>query len=173
VEAPREPIGTPKDPFEAGRSAGKKEGAARTIAQTFCLVVGIGLIAAGVLGFFFGGSGFGAGTNVQGEEFIVFEVNGWHNIVHIATGAVLLLLAPKAKVAATGALVFGLVYVVVAVWGFIDGNDVANLIPVNTADNWLHVAIALASLLAAGASGAFAALSSRDAKNAGRPPRAA
>lgn len=153
-----------RDGFEAGRRAGQKEGAARTIAQAFCLVAGAGLIAAGVLGFFFGGSNFSTGTNVGGEEFIVFEVNAWHNVVHIATGALLVLLAPKARIAALGALIFGLAYVGVAVWGFIDGNDVANLIPVNTADNWLHVAIAIASLLAAATSGAFAASSAREGR---------
>jgi len=128
--------------FERGREAGLKEGAGRTIAQAFCLVAGLGLIGAGVLGFFFGGSGFDAGNGVQGEDFIVFEVNGWHNIVHIATGGLLLSLAPKARAAATGAAAFGIVYAGVAVWGFIEGNDVANLIPVDPADNWLHVALA-------------------------------
>ena len=161
MEASRDPS------FQAGRRAGRKEGAARTIAQTFCLVAGVGLVAAGVLGFFFGGSDFGTGNSVQGEEFIVFEVNGWHNVVHIATGALLLLLAPTARVAATGALVFGLVYAGVTVWGFIEETDLANLVSINTADNWLHAAIAIASLLAAAASGAFAASSKRDARGAG------
>ncbi len=162
MEASRDPS------FQAGRRAGRKEGAARTIAQTFCLVAGAGLIAAGVLGFFFGGSDFATGNSVQGEEFIVFEVNGWHNIVHIASGALLLLLAPKARVAAIGALIFGLVYAGVTVWGFIEENDVANLIPINTADNWLHAAIAIAAILAAALSGAFAASSARDARHQGR-----
>jgi len=154
--------------FQRGRRAGLKEGAGRTIAQTFCLVGGLALIGAGVLGFFFGGAEFNTGTRIQGQEFIVFEVNGWHNVVHIATGAFLVLVAPKAKSAATGAAVFGIAYVGVVVWGFIDGNAVANLIPVNTADNWLHVALALSALLAAGLSGAFGASAKRD-RSAGPP----
>ena len=144
---------------EAARSAGARAGAARTLAQTFCLVAGLGLIAAGILGFFFGGSNFAAIDPPRGEEFIVFEVNGWHNIVHIATGAFLVLMSPKARLAAIGALTFGVVYVVVVIWGFIDGNDIAEIVALNTADNWLHVALAIAGIavgLMAGALGASA-----------------
>jgi hypothetical protein len=40
------------------------------------------------------------------------------------------------------ALGFGAVYLLVTIWGFIDGNDVLGLIPVDAADNALHLAIA-------------------------------
>jgi len=153
--AARQPAG------QTQRSGAAKEGAARTLAQTTCLLLGGVLIAVGVLGFIFGGTGFNAGTGVDGEEFIIFEVNGWHNIVHLATGAFLLLMAPKAKAAVTGLLVFGVVYAVVTVWGFIDGNDVLNLVPVNTADNVLHLALTAAALVVAISAGGLA-------KSAGR-----
>ncbi len=138
---------------ERARKAGMKEGAGRTLAQTSCLVGGLALVAFGILGFFFGGSGFGLGDNVEGQNFIVFEVNGWHNIVHIATGALLLLTAPTPRLAVTGLLIFGLLYAGMTVWGFIERNDVVNLIPVNTADNWLHLALAGLALLIAVLSG--------------------
>jgi len=110
-------------------------------------VTGLVLIAVGVLGFFFGGSGFSVGPAVSGQPFIIFEVNGWHNIVHLASGALLLLVAAKPATAITGALVFGVVYVVVTLWGFIDGNDILSIVPVNTADNFLHLALAVVALL--------------------------
>lgn len=72
---------------------GAKEGAGRALAQAFCLVTGLVLIAVGVLGFFFGGGDFTSGSGVSGAPFIVFEVNGWHNIVRLASGAFLLLMA--------------------------------------------------------------------------------
>ncbi len=147
---------SPRSEFEAGRQAGRREGAARTLAQTACLAIGLVLIAAGVLGFFFGGSGFQTGGSVQGKEFLSLEVNGWHNVVH-ATGALLLLAAPKAKLAGTMLLLFGIVYAAVTVWGFVDGDTVANLIPVNLPDNILHALLAAASIfvdLTAGALGA-------------------
>ncbi len=129
------------------RRQGAKEGAGRTLAQGFCLVSGLVLIAVGVLGFFFGGGDFTTGPGVNGEPFIVFEVNGWHNIVHLASGAFLLLMAAKPATAITGALAFGVIYVVVTVWGFVDGNDIATIVPINAPDNFLHLALAVVAIL--------------------------
>ncbi len=141
------------------RKAARAEGAARTLAQMACIGGGLLLIAAGILGFFFGGSEFNTGSNITGQEFLGFEVNGWHNVVHIATGAFLLLMSPKAKSAVTGLVIFGVAYVVVTIWGFVDGNDVIQLITINTADNILHAFLAGAALLVAALSGGFAAAS--------------
>ena len=137
--------------------AGAKEGAARTLAQTGALVIGATLIGAGILGFFFGDDNFSTGAGVQGKEFLGFEVNGWHNVVHIATGALLVLMAPKAKSAVTGLLIFAAAYAVVTVLGFIDGDTVVNFIPVNFADNVLHAVLTVAALLAALAAGGLGA----------------
>jgi hypothetical protein len=73
-------------------------------------------------------------------------VNGWHNVVHIASGLVGLALARTH--AREFALGFGVVYAVVAVWGFIvgDGGSILSIIPVNTEDNVLHAVLAVAGL---------------------------
>ncbi len=134
---------------EDAHAAGVREGAGRTLAQTTCLALGAVLVAAGVLGFFFGGSNFDTGGAVRGEEFIVFEVNGWHNIVHIATGLALLLAAVARGTAKAVALTFAVVYIAVTIIGFLDGDDVLGVIPVNAADNFLHAAIAAVGLVAA------------------------
>jgi hypothetical protein len=155
MEASREII-------ERARRVGRREGAARTIAQSFCLLIGAGLIAVGVLGFVFGGSGFEAGGDVQGDDFIIFEVNGWHNVVHIATGAFLVLMSIRAAAAAIGALIFGLVYAVVAVWGFADGNDVIDLVATDAADNWLHVGLAAFGVLVGLLAGALGVSARRE-----------
>jgi len=65
-----------RDIIERARRVGRREGTARTIAQSFCLLIGAGLIAGGVLGFVFGGTGFDTGADVQGDDFLLFEVNG-------------------------------------------------------------------------------------------------
>lgn len=118
-------------------------------AEWYCLLAGVALLVAGIWGFFLGDLNFNSGTSVEGPEvWGLFEINGWHTIVHVASGVVLLAAAVKLKAARFTALAFGLVYAVVAVWGFIDGNDVANLIPVNTADNILHAGLAGAGLVA-------------------------
>ncbi len=137
----------------SARREGAKEGAGRTLAQGFCLLTGLVLIAVGVLGFFFGGRAFTTGPGVSGANFIIFEVNGWHNVIHIATGAFLLLMAASASTAIAGALIFGVLYVAVTVLGFIDGDDLLTVAPVNTADNFLHLVLAVVAIVIGVAAG--------------------
>lgn len=121
----------------------------RTPAQLYALVFGVALAAAGILGFI-SDSDFGhLGSGVQGKDFILFEVNGWHNVVHVVSGLTALAVATSARGARRFAVVFGVLYGAVTAWGFAAGDNVAGLIPVNTADNFLHLAIAALGLLAA------------------------
>lgn len=117
----------------------------RSIAQWFCIVVGATLVLVGLLGFI-ADSSFDTGSSVSGDDLIVFEVNGWHNLVHIASGAFLLAMAGRHSTARTAALAFGAIYAVVTVIGLIDGNDVIGLIPVDAADNVLHILLTIAAL---------------------------
>ncbi|MDQ4130183.1 MAG: DUF4383 domain-containing protein [Actinomycetota bacterium] len=120
----------------------------RTPAQLYALIFGVALLAAGVLGLFADATFANVGSDVEGRNFIVFEVNGWHNVVHIASGALGLAVMGSVAAARTYALGFGLVYLGVAIWGFLEGNSVAGLLPVNTADNFLHLIIAAAGIAA-------------------------
>ena len=132
----------------ADRTAGDK-----TPAQLYSLVFGATLLLAGILGFFVDASFGDLGSNVQGDELILFEVNGWHNLVHLASGALGLALAGSRAGARAFALGFGAVYLVVTIWGFATGDNVLfGLLPVNTEDNFLHLAIALTGLAAGAAS---------------------
>jgi len=108
---------------------------------------GLALVLAGLLGFLADAS-FGSGADVQGDELIVFEVNGWHNLVHLGSGALLLAGAPRRASAKLVCLLFGATYAVVTVWGFVDGNDVLGLLPINDADDVLHVALTVIALAA-------------------------
>lgn len=127
-----------------------------TPAQIYALVFGATLLLVGILGFIANAS-FGAGGDVNGSDFIIFEVNGWHNLVHIASGLVGLALWRSPTSARTFALAFGAVYAIVTLLGFVDGNDVLGLIPVDAADNVLHLAISAAGILAGLASTAHPA----------------
>ena len=118
-----------------------------TPAQLYSLAFGATLLLVGILGFIAEAS-FDAGSDVNGSNFILFEVNGWHNLVHIASGLVGLLLWRSLAGARSFALGFGVVYGIVTLWGFIDGNDVLSLIPVNAADNVLHLAISALGIAA-------------------------
>ncbi len=113
----------------------------RTPAQLYALTFGAVLLLAGILGFI-ADSSFDNGDNLRGDELVIFLVNGWHNLVHIASGLLGLALFRRADTARAYALGFGAVYLIVTIWGFADGNDVLSIVPVNTADNFLHLAIA-------------------------------
>ena len=62
-------------------------------ARLYCLLVGGVLIVAGIIGFFYEAS-FAVGDDIRSDKvFDILAVNGWHNVVHMAIGAVLLLAA--------------------------------------------------------------------------------
>jgi hypothetical protein len=120
----------------------------RSPAQVFALVIGLTLVAAGIAGFFYN-AGFETGDDLPRDAVIgVLDVNGWHNLVHIATGVIGLVLAGSYDGARLFAIAAGAVYLVVAVAGFLagDGGEIAGLIVVNTEDNVLHLLIAIAGL---------------------------
>lgn len=122
--------------------------AARSPAQLYALIFGVVLVATGILGFFYEAS-FSSGDDAERDAVLgILDVNGWHNLVHIASGVVGLAVAGSYANARTYALGFGAVYIVVAILGFIYGNgdEIFDIIPVNTEDNVLHVLIGVAGL---------------------------
>ena len=115
--------------------------------KTLGMLFGIVFLAVGILGFVPGVTTTGA----DGMPMLlgIFMVNTVHSIVHITSGVVFLL----ASMAGAGAAslwfkLFGLVYAVVAVLGFMTPNGMLlGLISNNPADTWLHVGLAAAMLL--------------------------
>src|SRR3954454_8505292 len=120
----------------------------RTFAQWYCVLAGASLLLAGVLGFAADG-GFDTGSSIQGDKLIVFEVNGWHSLIHIGSGLLLLAAANYRPTAKTVAMAFGVVYGLVTLWGLIDGDSVFGLIAINGADNVLHLFLSAAAILSA------------------------
>jgi hypothetical protein len=119
-------------------------------ARLYAGVVGAALVFAGIIGFFYEAE-FTDNKDVRDAVFGLLDVNGWHNLVHIATGALgLLAYAAGAYAARSYALGLGLVYVVVAIWGFVvgDGDSILSIIPVNTEDNVLHALLGVFGLAA-------------------------
>ena len=119
----------------------------RTLAQWYCLLGGAALLLAGIVGFIADAT-FGTGDSLERGKLIVFDVNGWHNLVHIASGLLLLAAANAAPAARLTAITFGVVYGIVALIGLIDGSDVLGIIPINGADNILHLALAALGIVA-------------------------
>jgi hypothetical protein len=72
----------------------------------------------------------------------LFEVNTLHNIIHLASGAVTLLVASQGIGAMrTWGRIFGLIYLAVAIAGFVEPS-LYGLMHVNMPDNLLHVGLA-------------------------------
>ena len=126
-------------------------------ARLYCTLVGAVLVIAGIIGFFYN-AGFGAGADAgvgddkHYEVFGLLAVNGWHNLVHIGLGLLALAVAGSTSGARTYCLAIGLLYVVLAIWGFADSDDVIlGLIPLNNEDNFLHLILGLTGLAAGAA----------------------
>ena len=130
------------------RSDAASSAGAKTPAQIYAYAVGGVLLLVGLIGFA-ADSAFDTGQGIDGGKLLgLFEVNGIHNLVHMASGLLLLAVAPKRATARYGVIAFGLVYGLVTLIGLIDGQDVLGLIPVNPADNVLHIALTATALLA-------------------------
>lgn len=108
------------------------------------LYFGIVVLAVGILGFVPGITM----ENDEGAKLLlgIFHVDALHNVVHILTGAVAIAASQSRNYARLYFQVFGVVYAIVTVIGFVQGDSVLGLFPVNLADNFLHVLIAAAAL---------------------------
>ena len=118
----------------------------RSPAQIWARLIGTVLVVAGVLGFLYSSS-FGSPGDTDAVLGIL-DVNGFHNLVHIATGALGLLMAGSYSGARLYCFLLAAAYAAVAIWGFVlgDGGAILSIVPVNTEDNVLHTGIAIVSL---------------------------
>ena len=122
--------------------------AERSPAQLYALIFGLVLVSAGIVGFFYEAS-FSTGDGAPRDAvFGILDVNGWHNIVHILSGLIGLAAAGSYASSRFYALGFGVIYIVVAILGFIygDGDSIVGLVPINTEDNVLHALIGVAGI---------------------------
>jgi hypothetical protein len=120
----------------------------RSPAQAFALVIGATLVVAGILGFFYNAS-FATGDGTERDAVLgILDVNGWHNVVHVLSGVIGLVLAGSYDGSRAYALVFGVLYLIITLLGFLagDGEEIFNLIPVNTEDNVLHLLLGIAGV---------------------------
>jgi hypothetical protein len=114
--------------------------------KSAALLFGIVFLAVGILGFV----PAAAAPDANGMPMLlgIFMVNSTHSIVHIASGVVFLLCGMAgAGASRTFFKIFGLVYALVAILGFMKGEGMLlGLISNNPADTYLHVVLAAAML---------------------------
>ncbi|NUT53468.1 MAG: DUF4383 domain-containing protein [Saccharothrix sp.] len=120
--------------------------------QRAAAVVGAAFVLVGVLGFI-----PGITTNYDELSFAghsgalllgLFAVSVLHNLVHLLFGIFGLLSARLPGMARLFLMAGGGLYVFLWVWGSVIGEQTrANFLPVNTADNWLHLGLGAAMIL--------------------------
>ncbi|MGA6164905.1 DUF4383 domain-containing protein [Amycolatopsis magusensis] len=122
-------------------------GARRTPLQLVSMVYGVVFLLVGVLGFIPGvTTGFDTLTFAGHESSAlllgVFAVSILHNVVHLLFGVAGLAMARTPSGARAFLLGGGVVYLVLWLYGLlIDHGSAANFVPVNAADNWLHLGL--------------------------------
>jgi hypothetical protein len=116
-------------------------------ARTAAIVVAAVFLLVGILGFIPGATTDYDGMTFAGHESTamllgVFHVSILHNIVHLLFGIVGFAMARTVPGATAFLIGGGAVYLVLWLYGVvIDHNSAANFVPVNGADNWLHLVL--------------------------------
>ncbi|PZG16993.1 DUF4383 domain-containing protein [Micromonospora craterilacus] len=130
-----------------GRTTGRKPPA-----QLAALILAVIFLLIGVLGFIPGITtdyydlSF-AGHHSEAKLLGLFQVSVLHNLVHLVFGLVGLVLARTLAGARVFLIGGGAVYLVLWIYGLaVVNKGSANWIPVNNADNWLHLLLGIGML---------------------------
>jgi hypothetical protein len=116
-------------------------------ARLYATLVGAALVIIGIIGFFYEAS-FAVGDDIRvDEEFGFLAINGWENAIHIVAGLLGLAMAGSNASARLYSLGFGAIYVVLAIWGWID-DTILELIPVNDEANVVHLILGITGIAA-------------------------
>jgi hypothetical protein len=114
------------------------------IARTWMLIVGVALVAAGLLGFI-------DNPIVSGRDDALFMVDTTHNVIHIVTGLAALLIGAtlRGRTLAQATIAFGVAYLLVLVATLVSPDLFGILsMPVNAADHVLHLVLSAGSIAA-------------------------
>jgi hypothetical protein len=121
----------------------------RSPVQKAALAMGAVFLLVGLLGFVpgvtthFDQLSF-AGHHSEAALLGIFNVSVLHNLVHLAFGVAGIALARTFNSARMYLIGGGVVYLVLFVYGLvIDHDSSANFVPVNDADNWLHLGLSV------------------------------
>ncbi|MBX4211049.1 DUF4383 domain-containing protein [Candidatus Parcubacteria bacterium] len=107
------------------------------MAKKIGLTFGIIFLVVGLLGFI--------NNPIVGSNDAFFHADTAHNIVHLVTGLLFIIVAASMPQAMGRTLkVFAVIYLLVAILGFLSpSGSVLGIMAVNGHDNWLHVVLAL------------------------------
>lgn len=115
--------------------------------KTAAIVIGLAFLAVGLLGFV-------SNPIIGASPDAIFHTDKVHNIVHIVSGALFLLIAIAAPAsAATFLKIFGIVYLGLGIYGMAtmgsaESQELLGFLHVNKADNYLHIGLGIIIFLA-------------------------
>jgi hypothetical protein len=119
--------------------------------QVLAVAVGAVFLVVGVLGFLPGvttGDLRFAGPDSGAELFGIFRLSVLHNLVHLVFGVVGILAFATSRMARSFLILGGGVYLVLWIYGVaIEENSSANVVPMDDADNWLHLGLGAGMIL--------------------------
>lgn len=152
------------------RAPAREPGASRL----YALLAGALLSLIGVLGFFYDSS-FGTGSSLASDDLAgILLVNGWRNVVYLATG--LVALAVAIRFARPVALGLGAFYLAFGLWGVVETEfgigSILDAFPLGDTDNVFHVVLGGLGLGAFVMDGGLGAAAKALPKPPQRKPRA-
>ncbi len=140
-------MSTAPDRSSSDRTSTEHSAPGRSPVQIVAMVYGIVFLLVGIAGFI-----PGLTTNYETLQFAghhseamlmgIFQVSILHNIVHLLYGVAGLVLARTGTMARHYLLWGGIVYLLLWLYGLFIGHETpANFVPLNNADNWLHLGL--------------------------------
>ncbi|HEY8451648.1 MAG: DUF4383 domain-containing protein [Micromonosporaceae bacterium] len=123
----------------------ERTGRQHGLLTTFAVVVGVVFLVVGILGFVPGITTNLGDLEWYGHEsgaklFGIFQVSVLHNAVHLLFGVLGLLMAWAVVPAMVYLVGGGVIYLALWIYGMvIERGSAANFIPLNAADDWLHL----------------------------------
>lgn len=127
-----------------------RSGMTATKMQLTALVFGVVFLLVGIAGFIPGittdyDTMQFAGHESEAMLLGIFQVSVLHNIIHLLYGVAGIVLARSWNGSRMYLILGGLVYAVVWLYGVVvDHEHQANFVPLNDADDWLHLVLAIA-----------------------------
>ena len=115
--------------------------------KTAAIIIGLAFLAVGILGFV-------SNPIVGSSADAIFHTDQTHNIVHLVSGALFLLVAMASPGSAGAFLkIFGIVYLGLGIYGALtmgteETKKLLGFLHVNKADNYLHIGLGAVILLA-------------------------
>ena len=114
-----------------------------TTVQRAAQIFGIVFLLVGIAGFFVTGLSMEADPEHAPRLLGLFPVNALHNVVHLLFGIWGLMASRTFEGSRTYGRVGGVVYLLLAVLGFISP-DMFGLVPIGDHDIWLHAVLGIA-----------------------------